>query len=62
MLEFKSVGKSIGGINIFENLNQSTDKAEKDIGIYKSSISKLEQAKELIQELRVKDKKKNQKG
>jgi len=49
-------------LNIFENLNLSTDKAEKDIGIYKSSISKLEQAKELIQELRVKDKKKNQKG
>jgi len=44
--------------NIFEKLNLSTNKADKDIGIYKSSISKLEQAKELIEELRIKDKKK----
>ena len=47
--------------NIFEKLNLSANKAEKDIGIYKSSISKLEQAKELIEELRTKDKKKEQK-
>ena len=38
---------------------QTANKAEKDIGIYKSSISKMEQAKELIEELRIKDKKKN---
>jgi photosystem II biogenesis protein Psp29 len=44
--------------DIFEKLNLSSDKAEKDIGIYKSSITKMEQAKELIQELRVKDKEK----
>ena len=44
--------------DIFEKLNLSTNKAEKDIGIYKSSISKMEQAKELIEELRIKDKKK----
>jgi len=44
--------------DIFEKLNLSANKAEKDIGIYKSSISKMEQAKELIQELRTKDKKK----
>ena len=44
--------------NIFEKLNLSTNKAEKDIGIYKSSISKMEQAKELIEELRIKDKNK----
>ena len=44
--------------DIFENLNLSPNKAEKDIGIYKNSISKLEQAKELIEELRIKDKKK----
>ena len=44
--------------NVFENLNLSTTKAEKDIGIYKSTISKMEQAKELIEELRIKDKKK----
>ncbi len=40
----------------------SAIKAEKDIGIYKSSISKMEQAKELIEELRTKDKKKEQKS
>ena len=45
--------------DIFEKLNLSTNKSEKDIGIYKSSISKLEQAKELIEELRIKDKKKD---
>ena len=45
--------------DIFEKLNLSANKAEKDIGIYKSSISKMEQAKELIEELRVKDKKKD---
>ena len=47
--------------NVFEKLNLSANKAEKDIGIYKSSISKMEQAKELIEELRIKDKKKDQK-
>ena len=45
--------------NIYENLNLSFNKAEKDIGIYKSSITKMEQAKELIEELKIKDKKKN---
>ena len=47
--------------NIFEKLSLSPIKAEKDIGIYKSTISKMEQAKELIEELRTKDKKKEQK-
>ena len=47
--------------DIFEKLNLSTNKAEKDIGIYKSSIKKLEQAKELIEELKTKDKKKEEK-
>ncbi len=47
--------------DIFENLSLSANKAEKDIGIYKSSLSKMEQAKELIEELRIKDKKKEQK-
>ena len=47
--------------DIFEKLNLSTNKAERDIGIYKSSILKMEQAKELIEELRTKDKKKEQK-
>ena len=47
--------------DVFEKLNLSANKAEKDIGIYKSSISKMEQAKELIDELKSKDKKKEQK-
>ena len=45
--------------DIFEKLNLSPNKAEKDIGVYQSSISKMEQAKELIEELRTKNKKKN---
>ena len=45
--------------NIFEELNLSANKAEKDIGIYKNTISKMEQAKELIEELKIKDKKKS---
>jgi len=45
--------------DIFDKLNLLTNKAEKDIGIYKSSISKMEQAKELIEELRIKDKKRS---
>ena len=44
--------------NVFDQLNISSNKAEKDIGIYKSSISKMEQAKELIEELRIKENKK----
>jgi len=47
--------------DIFEKLSLSANKAEIDIGIYKSSISKMEQAKELIEELRIKDRNKNQK-
>ena len=47
--------------DIFKELSLPTSKAEKDIGIYKSTISKMEQAKELIEELRIKDKKKEQK-
>jgi len=53
------INKSIS--DIFDKLELSKIKAEKDIGIYKSSISNMEQAKELIEELRIKDKKKNQK-
>ena len=54
-------GKNKMFSDIFEKLNLSANKAEKDIGIYKSSISKMQQAKELIEELRIKDKKKDQK-
>ena len=44
--------------DIFKSLNLSVNKADKDIGIYKSSIKKMKQAKELIEELRIKDKRK----
>ena len=44
--------------DFFEKLDLSISKAEKDIGIYRSSLSKMEQAKELIEELRIKNKKK----
>ena len=44
--------------DIFEKLSLSANKAEKDIGIYKSVITKMEQAKELIEELRKKTEKK----
>ena len=42
---------------LMNDLNLSPNKAEKDIGIYKSSILKMEQAKELLQESKIKDKK-----
>ena len=48
-------------LKVFEKLDLSTNKSEKDIGIYKSTITKMEQAKELIEELKIKDKKKVQK-
>ena len=59
-------GKDASEINklifdVFEKLNLSINKAEKDIQIYKSTLSKMEQAKELIEELRIKEKKNNQK-
>ena len=40
--------------DITNKLNLSFNKAEKDIGIYKSSIIKMEQAKELLQEAKTK--------
>ncbi len=45
--------------DIFVNLNLPVKKAEKEIGIYKASITKMKQAKELLKELKIKDKKKN---
>ena len=42
----------------FKNLELSLTKAEKDIGIYKSSITKLKQAQELLEEIKIKDRKK----
>ena len=46
---------------IIKNLNLSVNKAEKDISIYKSSIKKLEQAKELLEESIIQNKKKKNK-
>ena len=43
----------------FKNLELPFSKAEKDIGIYKSSITKLKQAKELLEEIKIKNNKKD---
>ena len=40
--------------DIFDKLNLSFNKAEKDIGIYKSILIRMEQAKELLQEAKIK--------
>ncbi len=40
--------------DIFDKLNLSFSKAEKDIGIYKNIILRTEQAKELLQEAKIK--------
>ncbi len=40
--------------DIFDKLNLSFNKAEKDIGIYKNILIRMEQAKELLQEARIK--------
>ena len=44
--------------DIFSNLNLPFAKAEKDIGLYSSSLKKLSQAKELLEEIKIKEKKK----
>ena len=44
--------------DIINKLNLPVNKAEKDIGVYRSSIIKMEQAKELLQEAKIKDKNK----
>ena len=46
---------------VIDKLDLSVSKAEKDIGIYKSSIMKMEQAKELLNEARIQNKKKEKK-
>ena len=55
--EIKDSEKNKTISDIIKNLNLSVNKAEKDIGIYKSSILKLQQAKELIEESKTKEKK-----
>ena len=46
---------------IFDKLNLSYNRAEKDIGIYKNILIRMEQAKELIQEAKIKSNKENNK-
>ncbi len=55
--ELKDSEKNKSISDIMYKLNLSVNKAEKDIGIYKSSLIKMEQAKELLQEAKIKDKK-----
>ena len=62
--DFKSIKdteKNKEILDIIKELNLSVNKAEKDIGIYRSSLLKMEQAKELLQEARIKDKKEKNK-
>ena len=47
--------------DIINKLNLSFNKAEKDIGIYKNILIRMEQAKELLQEAKLKDKKEKNK-
>ncbi len=47
--------------DIFYKLNLSFNKAEKDIGIYKNILIKMEQAKELLQEAKIKANKEKKK-
>ena len=55
--ELKESEKNKKIFEIIQNLNLSVNKAEKDIGIYKSSIIKMQQAKELLEEAKIKEKK-----
>ena len=59
--ELKDSEKNKAISDIIKNLNLSVNKAEKDIGIFKSSIIKMEQAKELLQEAKIQNSKKDKK-
>ena len=59
--ELKDSEKNKSISDIIDKLNLSVNKAEKDIGIYNSSLIKMEQAKELLQEAKIKDKKEKNK-
>ena len=56
--DIKDTEKDKAISDIINSLNLSVNKAEKDIGIYKSSIIKMKQAKELLEEAKIKNKKK----
>ena len=59
--DIKDSDKTKAISDVISKLNLSVNKAEKDIGIYKSSILKMEQAKELLEESRSKNKKEQEK-
>ncbi len=59
--EIKDSEKNKTVLDLIKKLNLSVNKAEKDIGIYKSSIKKMQQAKELIEETKIQNKKKENK-
>ena len=59
--DFKKVNDSEKNKFIFdlvESLNLSVNKAEKDIGVYKSTINKMEQSREMLEEAKLQNKKK----
>ena len=56
--DIKDTEKDKAISDIINSLNLSVNKAEKDIGIYKSSIIKMKQAKELLEEAKIQNKKK----
>ena len=59
--KIKDSEKNKAVLDNIKKLNLSVNKAEKDIGIYKSSIKKMEQAKELLEEAKIQNKKKENK-
>ena len=59
--EKKDSEKNKAIFDIIKSLNLSVNKAEKDISIYKSSIKKMQQAKELLEEAKIQNKNKEKK-
>ena len=59
--EIKDSEKNKAIFDIINSLNLSVNKAEKDISFYKSSIKKMQQAKELLEEAKIQSKKKENK-
>lgn len=59
--EIKDSEKNKAIFDIIKSLNLSVNKAEKDISIYKSSLKKMQQAKELLEETKMQNKKKEKK-
>ena len=59
--EIKDSEKNKAISDIINSLNLSVNKVEKDISIYKSSIKKMQQAKELLEDAKNQSKKKENK-